>query len=155
MAAAMLLIGAAWLAGSSEAATLPAGLASPDHGVVCDRERAICHDRYGPSIGLTEAFLGGAAAERLTAVLREHPPDYRPGAVFSPAEGVECVRETGPCRINGNPDAALTAVAPAGKEGNWIQTMPGKSFNTLIRLYGPLQPWFDKTWKPGDLELVK
>ena len=75
--------------------------------------------------------------------------------MFSPAEGVECVRETGPCRINGNPDAALTAVAPAGKEGNWIQTMPGKSFNTIIRLYGPLEPWFDKTWKPGEFELVK
>jgi hypothetical protein len=24
----------------------------------------------------------------------------------------------------------------------------------LLRLYGPLQPWFDKTWMPGDLELV-
>ena len=45
--------------------------------------------------------------------------------------------------------------APEGKEGNWIQTMPGKSFNCLLRLYGPLQPWFDKTWKPGDFELVK
>jgi hypothetical protein len=21
--------------------------------------------------------------------------------------------------------------------------------------YGPLEPWFDKTWKPGDLELVE
>ena len=45
--------------------------------------------------------------------------------------------------------------APEGKEGNWIQTMPGKSFNVLLRLYGPLQPWFDKTWKPGDFQLVK
>jgi hypothetical protein len=45
--------------------------------------------------------------------------------------------------------------APLGHEGNWIQTMPGKSFNVLLRLYGPLQPWFDKTWKPGDFELVK
>jgi hypothetical protein len=25
----------------------------------------------------------------------------------------------------------------------------------LIRLYGPLQPFFDKTWKPGDFEPVK
>ena len=31
--------------------------------------------------------------------------------------------------------------------------MPGKSFNVLLRLYGPLQSWFDKTWMPGDLEL--
>ena len=45
--------------------------------------------------------------------------------------------------------------APVGHEGNWIQTMPGKSYNVLLRLYGPLQPWFDKTWKPGDFELVK
>ena len=45
--------------------------------------------------------------------------------------------------------------APEGKEGNWVQTMPGKSFFVLIRLYGPLQSWFDKSWKPGDFELVK
>ncbi len=45
--------------------------------------------------------------------------------------------------------------APAGREGNWIQTMHGKSYNVVLRLYGPLQPWFDKTWKPGDFELVK
>jgi hypothetical protein len=45
--------------------------------------------------------------------------------------------------------------APEGKAGNWIQTMPGKSYHVLLRLYGPLQPWFDKTWKPGDFELVK
>ena len=45
--------------------------------------------------------------------------------------------------------------APKGHESNWIQTMPGKGYNVLLRLYGPLQPWFDKTWKPGDFELVK
>jgi hypothetical protein len=45
--------------------------------------------------------------------------------------------------------------SPDGKEGNWIQTMPGKSYNVLIRIYGPLQPFFDKTWKPGDFEPVK
>ena len=45
--------------------------------------------------------------------------------------------------------------APEGQEGNWVQTMPGKGYNVLLRLYGPLQPWFDKTWMPGDFELVK
>ena len=45
--------------------------------------------------------------------------------------------------------------APEGREGNWIQTMPGKSYNVLLRLYGPLQPFFDKTWKPGDFEPAK
>ena len=45
--------------------------------------------------------------------------------------------------------------APEGHEGNWVQTIPGKGWNVLLRLYGPLQPWFDKSWKPGDFELVK
>lgn len=45
--------------------------------------------------------------------------------------------------------------APKGEEANWVQTMPGKGWNTLLRLYGPLEPWFDKRWKPGDFELVK
>ena len=44
---------------------------------------------------------------------------------------------------------------PAGHERNWVQTMPGKGWSTLLRLYGPLQPWLDKTWKPGDFELVE
>ena len=26
---------------------------------------------------------------------------------------------------------------------------------SLARPHGPLQPWFDKSWKPGDFELVK
>ena len=45
--------------------------------------------------------------------------------------------------------------APQGHEGNWVQTMSGKSYFVFMRLYGPLQPWFDKTWKPGDFELVQ
>jgi len=45
--------------------------------------------------------------------------------------------------------------APAGKESNWVQTRPGKSYNLLYRMYGPLEPWFDKSWKLGDFELVK
>jgi hypothetical protein len=45
--------------------------------------------------------------------------------------------------------------APEGKEGNWVQTMPGKGYNAILRLYGPLEPWFDKSWMPGDFEPVK
>mgnify|MGYP001106401006 CR=1 FL=1 len=43
---------------------------------------------------------------------------------------------------------------PEGQQDHWVQTMPGKGFAVILRLYGPLEPWFDKTWKPGDLELV-
>ncbi len=44
--------------------------------------------------------------------------------------------------------------APQGQESNWVQTMPGKGYFVLFRLYGPLEPWFDKSWKIGDLEPV-
>jgi hypothetical protein len=45
--------------------------------------------------------------------------------------------------------------APAGHEANWVQTIPGKGWNVLLRHYGPLQPWYDKTWRPGEIELTK
>ncbi len=58
-----------------------------------------------------------------------------------------------------NPDTSVDVYfgpkPPAGHETNWVQTVPGKGWNVLLRLYGPLQPWFDKTWKPGEFELVK
>lgn len=44
---------------------------------------------------------------------------------------------------------------PEGREGNWIQTIPGKSWSTVLRLYGPLEPWFEGTWKPGEIQLVE
>jgi hypothetical protein len=40
---------------------------------------------------------------------------------------------------------------PAGKESNWVPTVPGKGWFTVLRLYGPLEPWFDQTWKPGEI----
>jgi hypothetical protein len=43
---------------------------------------------------------------------------------------------------------------PVGKESNWIKTIPGKGWWTYLRLYGPLEPWFDKTWRPGEIELI-
>jgi hypothetical protein len=41
------------------------------------------------------------------------------------------------------------------KDGNWIQTMPGKGWFTLLRLYSPKEPFFDKTWRLSEIELVK
>jgi hypothetical protein len=45
--------------------------------------------------------------------------------------------------------------APAGFEKNWVQTIPGKGWFMILRLYGPLEPWFDKKWRPGEIELQK
>ena len=41
------------------------------------------------------------------------------------------------------------------KRGNWIQTMPGKGWFTILRLYSPLEPFFTKKWRPSEIELVK
>lgn len=56
---------------------------------------------------------------------------------------------------DGSVDVYFGPKAPAGKEGNWVQTIPGKGWFMILRLYGPLEPWFEKTWRPGEIELVK
>ena len=48
----------------------------------------------------------------------------------------------------------FTLEAPEGKDANWIQTVPGKGWFAILRLYGPLEPWFDKSWRPGEFEVV-
>ena len=55
---------------------------------------------------------------------------------------------------DGSYDIYFGPVAPKGQENNWLQTVPGKGWNMLFRLYGPLEPWFDKTWRPGEPERV-
>jgi hypothetical protein len=53
-------------------------------------------------------------------------------------------------------NAFVNTYQPAGiKRGNWIQTMPGKGFFPMLRLYSPLEPFFAKTWRPSEVELVQ
>jgi hypothetical protein len=65
--------------------------------------------------------------------------------------------ESGAVKSNedGSVDVYFGPTAPAGKESNWIQTVSGKGWFTLLRLYGALEPWFDKSWRPGEIELVR
>ncbi len=44
---------------------------------------------------------------------------------------------------------------PKGFENNWLETVPGKGWFVALRMYGPLQEWIDKTWRPGEIELVE
>jgi hypothetical protein len=41
------------------------------------------------------------------------------------------------------------------KDGNWIESVAGKGYFICLRMYSPLEPFFDKTWKIGEVELVK
>jgi hypothetical protein len=56
---------------------------------------------------------------------------------------------------DGSVDLYFGPKAPEGKEQNWIETVPKKSWFPILRLYGPLEPWFDKSWKPGEVVLIK
>lgn len=52
---------------------------------------------------------------------------------------------------DGSVDIYFGPKALEGKESNWIKTLPGQGWFTFIRLYGPLEPFFDQTWKPDDI----
>ena len=59
-----------------------------------------------------------------------------------------------------NPDGSTTVyfgpTQPTGvSRGNWIQTIPGKGWFTILRLYSPLEPLFAKTWRPSEIEVVR
>jgi hypothetical protein len=55
---------------------------------------------------------------------------------------------------DGSVDVYFGPTPPIGKEGNWVQTIPGKAWWTILRLYGPLEPWFNKTWRPDNIVLL-
>ena len=56
---------------------------------------------------------------------------------------------------DGSTTVYFSPTRPAGiNRGNWIQTDPKKGWFTYLRLYGPLEPFFAKTWRPSEIELV-
>jgi hypothetical protein len=56
---------------------------------------------------------------------------------------------------DGSTDLYLGPKSPAGKEANWLATVPGKGYFAILRLYGPTEAAINKTWKPGDIEPIK
>jgi hypothetical protein len=56
---------------------------------------------------------------------------------------------------DGSTDVYFGPSAPAGKEGNWLATVPGKGYFAILRLYGPTEAAIDKSWKPGDIQNLK
>jgi len=54
------------------------------------------------------------------------------------------------------PEALSTSRSKSAgvSDGNWIQPMPGKSSNTILRFYNPPESFFDKSWHPSEIELV-
>lgn len=55
---------------------------------------------------------------------------------------------------DGSVDIYFGPKAPAGKEKNWIPTVPGKGWFAYLRLYAPTEPYFERSWKLPDIENV-
>jgi hypothetical protein len=53
---------------------------------------------------------------------------------------------------DGSVDLYFGPTAPAGKESNWVKTVPGRGWWVWFRFYGPTEPFFDKSWHLPDFE---
>jgi hypothetical protein len=52
---------------------------------------------------------------------------------------------------DGSVDLHFGPTPPSEGESNWVQTIPGKHWFSYFRLYGPLESYFDRSWKLGDI----
>lgn len=71
------------------------------------------------------------------------------------AEGQTFSSLNGMNDITANPDKSITIhIGPERPDGaaNWIRTVPGRGWFSLIRWYGPERAFFDRQYKPGDFE---
>ena len=58
-------------------------------------------------------------------------------------------------QADGSTTVHLAPAQPDGvPDGNWIQTDPVKGFFVILRLYSPLEGFFDKSWQIGEVERV-
>ena len=96
------------------------------------------------------AFWSFTVYDNQTRSMLDTPQRYpRAGSQSYPSPAVEPNAE-------GSTTVYFSPKQPEGaKRGNWIQTMPGKGWFTILRLYSPLEPFFTKTWRPSEIELVR
>jgi hypothetical protein len=53
---------------------------------------------------------------------------------------------------DGTTDVYIGPTAPEGKQSNWLQTNPEKGWFGILRLYNPEKGFFDKSWRPSEIE---
>lgn len=56
---------------------------------------------------------------------------------------------------DGSTDLYIGPTPPEGKERNWLATVPGKGYFTILRLYSPTEAAINKSWKPDDIVKVQ
>ena len=96
-------------------------------------------------------------AEKLASVVVYDPQTRSELQTGQPFPSYNNVRDKD--KVIGNDDGPVDLYfgpkAPKGKEENWIQTAPGKGWFCVLRLYSPTEAWFDKTWRPAEIEPVQ
>ncbi|WP_018969895.1 DUF1254 domain-containing protein [Rubritalea marina] len=65
--------------------------------------------------------------------------------------GVDSLQDGLRYNKDGSIDIYFAPKAPPGFEKNWVQTIPGKSWFTILRMYSPLKAWIDQTWRPSEV----
>ena len=101
--------------------------------------------------GIPEAkFWSFTLYDNMTRSMLDTPQRYpRAGSQNYPSPAAEA-------SADGSTTIYFSPAQPDGvKRGNWIQTDPKKGWFTILRLYSPLEPFFAKTWRPSEVELVK
>ena len=88
------------------------------------------YDNQTRSMLQTPQLYPRAGSQSYPSPAAEHEPDGSTVVYFSPSQ----------------PEGVM--------RGNWIQTDPDRGWFVALRLYSPLQPFFDKTWRPGEFEVV-
>ncbi len=97
-----------------------------------------------------ENFWSFTVYDNMTRSMLDTPQRYpRAGSQSYPSSAAEP-------NADGSTTIYFSPTQPAGvKRGNWIQTVPGKGWFTVLRLYSPLEPFFTKSWRPGEVEMVR
>ena len=101
--------------------------------------------------GIPEAnFWSFTVYDTMTRSMLDTPQRYpRAGSQSYPSPAAEA-------NADGSTTVYFSPRQPEGvKRGNWIQTTPGKSWFVILRLYSPLEAFFDKTWRPSEIELLR
>ncbi len=104
----------------------PAGLVSPESGVLCNEDVKVCYDAFGVSIGLTEVFMGRQAADHLTGELSLIEEKYFDRTNFNPVRGVSCHTLEKACYEEDVLSTPLSTALFATEAGKYdIQALPG------------------------------
>lgn len=67
------------------------------------------------------------------------------------AAGVDSLQDGLRYNKDGSIDIYFGPKPTPGYKNNWVQTIPGKSWFTILRMYSPLEAWIDQTWRPSEV----